>query len=374
MIYDVRSRIRPIHIELQPTTDASRVARQVIDRSMEDLSSRERDDLKIAVSTLVAGPATIERDPIELDLWRVYSGVRVEERAARIEEISEAYPMSVRILNRLASHWEMSDRLAWLFFETSAPMDDADDLALFDSAAAGDRRAVEELISRYGSFAVSLSHGFRGGPVAGDDIEQVALIALNKAIDRFDPRRGVKFTSFAAPTIRGELKKWLRSSAWAVRVPRGLQELNLEAKRAFTEVSQRIGHEASLEELSASLDADSAEVEKAISAPMTQDALLRQSSDPKQDTTSLDSIASGEDTELTAIERTELNDAIRRLPEREQRILYLRFFEDLTQSEIAQRVGISQMHVSRLLASTFAELRTTLETRDPEKASVAPVN
>lgn len=373
-MYDVTSQISPVHMNLQPVPGSSRIARQAIDTSIPDLSSREREDLKILVSTLVAGPALTEPGSIELDLWRVFSGVRVEERACRIEEISERYPPSVRILDRLASRWAIGDGLVWLFFETSAPLADADDLALFDSAAAGDRRAVEELILRYKSFAISLTRGFRGGAVAGDDLEQVALIALNKAIERFDPRRKVRFTSFAAPTIRGELKKWLRSSAWALRVPRGLQELNLEVKRAFTELSQRIGHEPSLDELSACLDADRAEVEKAVSAPLTQEALFGESSDPEHETVSLESIASPDDIASTAIERTDLTRAIQQLPDREQRILYLRFFEDLTQSEIARRVGISQMHVSRLLASTFAEIRTTLEPADRENAAAASLN
>ncbi len=235
-----------LHIELPSVASSSRIARNAIAEGIGGLSSRERNNLKLLISELVRGPSNGGDGSIVLDAWKVFSGVRVEGRADGIASISDV--MSIRLFDRLASQWHVGDGFGWFFLQTSTPLLEADDVTLFECLAAGDHRAVDVLLHRYREFAIAITQAFKGAGVTHDDVEQVAMIGLAKAIVRFDPDRGFKFTTFAAPTIRGELKKWLRNSAWAVHVPRGLQELALHARRAFTEVSQSIGHEASIEE------------------------------------------------------------------------------------------------------------------------------
>lgn len=348
-----------IHVELPSDVVSPGIARRAIDETLEGLTSRERDILGLLVSDLVTAPVTAGSRDIVLDVWQVYSGIRVEEHASAIGSLMNVY---MDLFDRLTSQWQVTDCTAWFFLETSAPLEEAADDSLFESMNAGDVRAVDVLISRYRDLAVALARGFYGGSVTGDDMTQIALIALANAIQRFDPNRGVKFTSFAVPTIRGELKKWLRSSAWAVRVPRSIQELNLEARRVFDEISQRTGHEASMEEVAADLGTDIDAVEEALSAPWSNEALV--SAEPGSEfesTTTLESIASSEDIEMTAIHRADLSAAIQTLPPRERRIIHLRFFEDLPQSDIAGRLGLSQMHVSRLLKASLGEIRFRLE-------------
>lgn len=350
-----------LHIELPSVTRSSWIVRSAVDQAIEGLSNRERDNLKSLISELV-GAASHGGGLIVLDIWRVFSGVRVEARADRLNSLSDA--RSIGLFDRLASQWQVGEGLGWFFLETFAALDEADDVILFEGVAAGDRRAIDVLLKRYREFAVALTRGFRSVRVDRNDVEQVAMIGLVKAIGRFDPDRGFKFTTFAAPTIRGELKRWLRSSAWAVHVPRGLQELKLQTERAFTEVSQRVGHEASIAELSDAIDVDRALVEMAVSAPLSHQALLPERTDSEVDSISLDSIPCSDDVAQTAVDRVDLSLAIEGLAERERRILYLRFVKDLTQSEIGERLGVSQMHVSRLLTDSLAKIRFELEPKN----------
>ncbi len=186
---------------------------------------------------------------------------------------------------------------------------------------------------------------------------------LVKAVDRFDPERGVKFTTFAARTIEGELKRYLRDRGWSVRVPRGLQDTGFEVRRAEGELTQRLGRAPTLEELADEIDLGVADVGRAVLARGSFDAV------------SLDAPAGGDDDGITPLDRlpdadrslelapevADLGAALAALSERDRRILRLRFFEDLSQSEIAERVGVSQMHVSRLLAKALDTLRTEID-------------
>ncbi|HSO95126.1 MAG TPA: SigB/SigF/SigG family RNA polymerase sigma factor [Acidimicrobiia bacterium] len=198
---------------------------------------------------------------------------------------------------------------------------------------------------------------YRGEPF--DDLRQVALVGLLKAVERFDPDRGVRFTSFATPTIVGELKRHFRDRGWAVRVPRRLQELHLQIGRLVGSLSQELGRPPTTAELAERASVSEEEVLESMEAA----TLYRLSS---LDVTRVDDdgleVAVGsrlgaEDPEFGSVEsRVEVLELLRQLPEREQKIVYLRFFEGLTQAEIADRIGLSQMHVSRLLTRSLDAL------------------
>lgn len=229
-----------------------------------------------------------------------------------------------------------------------------------------DVKLRNELIEAHARLADFCARRFvyRGEPF--DDLRQVALVGLLKAVERFDPDRGVRFTSFATPTIVGELKRHFRDRGWAVHIPRRLQELHLQVGRLVGTLSQELGRPPTTGEL-----AERAAVsEEEILESMEAATLYRLSS---LDVTRVDDdgleVAIGsrlgdEDPEFDSVEsRVEVRDLLRRLPDREQQIVYLRFFEGLTQAEIAERVGLSQMHVSRLLARSLEELAAHV---DPE--------
>ncbi|MFD0265265.1 SigB/SigF/SigG family RNA polymerase sigma factor [Streptomyces sp. NPDC127106] len=205
---------------------------------------------------------------------------------------------------------------------------------------------------------------FRGRSEPMEDIVQVGTIGLIKAINRFDPARGVEFTTFALPTITGEMKRFFRDTSWAVRVPRRLQELRIGAAKAHDALEQDLGREPTDGEIAEHLkvsEEEFTEGQKAAHAYSARslDAPVREDGDrqPGSDRPSL-----GE--EETAYERIEclesLKPVLAALPERERTLLSLRFGDELTQSEIGERLGLSQMHVSRLLSRTLATLRASL--------------
>jgi len=219
--------------------------------------------------------------------------------------------------------------------------------------ATEDRRIRNELIEHYTRLAEFLARRFvnRGEPL--DDLRQVALVGLLKAVERFDPHRGLQFSSFATPTITGELKRHFRDRGWAVRVPRRVQELHLQLDRTTAVLSQELGRPPTPAEIAARAGV----TEEDVLEGMEAGSLYRlQSIDGQADDEAPSPSARlGEaDEELEAVEdRVVVEELLRELPEREQRIVYLRFFEGLTQSEIAAEVGISQMHVSRLLVKSL---------------------
>lgn len=220
-----------------------------------------------------------------------------------------------------------------------------------------DHDARSELFDRYVGFAASLARKFRRPTLGLDDLEQVAAIALVKAIDRFDTGHGAKFTTYAAKTINGELKRHLRDSSWSMRVPRGLKEDSIRVRKAQAELTQALGRDPTAEEVAKATDLGADQVYEAIEAGQAYSA---SSLDAPigEDGVSLANVLGKPD---AAIERAEawqtVEAAMTDLPERERLILYLRFFEDLSQSEIAAVVGVSQMHVSRLIARSLEEIK-----------------
>ncbi|WP_411157419.1 RNA polymerase sigma factor SigF [Nocardia farcinica] len=241
-----------------------------------------------------------------------------------------------------------------------------DDLPdLFDRLAAVEPGTAEhaalrdELISRCVPLADHIARKFSGRGEPFDDLTQVARVGLVHAVDRFDPARGSNFLSFAVPTIMGEVRRYFRDHTWAMRVPRRVKETHLRIGAAIDTLSQSLGRSPTAKEIAAELGVDPDEVTQAVIAgnayqPSSIDAaaLGRES-----DASLLDTLGEEE----AQFERVEEYVAIRPLlaglPERERRILTMRFFESMTQTQIAKQMGISQMHVSRILAKTLARLR-----------------
>jgi RNA polymerase sigma-B factor len=225
----------------------------------------------------------------------------------------------------------------------------------------GDQAAREQLIVAYTPLSRKLARRYRNTSEPWEDLCQVAQVGLVKAVDGFDPDRGFPFTAFAVPTILGELRRYFRGATWAVRVPRGLQERALafrDAERAFgddqgraptiPEIAQFM--EISLEEALEACQALRALGSVSLDAPTT-------SEDSDEAPSHADSLGR-EDPRYELVEKAaDLSAALGVLDERKRRILHMRFFEELTQREIAGRVGVSQMQVSRLLAQTVGELR-----------------
>ncbi len=199
----------------------------------------------------------------------------------------------------------------------------------------------------------------RGEPL--DDLTQVATIGLIKSVDRFDPERGVEFSTYATPTVVGEIKRHFRDKGWAVRVPRRLQELRLSLTTATAELSQQHGRAPTVHELAERLSISEEEVLEGLESANAYSTLSLDVPDTDDESPAVADTLGAEDDALEGVEyRESLKPLLEELPPREKKILLLRFFGNMTQSQIAQEVGISQMHVSRLLARTLAQLRDRL--------------
>lgn len=272
----------------------------------------------------------------------------------------------LQIVQSLAQAWgsDFEEGVLTVWFEIRSPGAVSMSPAHLDDDELLDRVGehpifAEELVRRFEPLASSIARRYRGKGIGDDDLDQVALIALMKAIHRYDATRG-ELKSFAAVTISGELKRQLRDRGWSLRVPRGLQERALEVARAGQELSQAEGRVPRLSEIAAALELAEEEVAEAMSVGHGYRALSLDEPD-KETGTALAEMLGEVDSSLGEMTvRTAIDAALRTLPERERIIVYLRFYEDLTQSEIAERVGVSQMQVSRLLARTLSDLADIL--------------
>jgi RNA polymerase sigma-B factor len=226
-------------------------------------------------------------------------------------------------------------------------------------ASTRDPAARDEIVTAHLGLVEQLARRFarRGEPL--DDLVQVGAIGLIKALDRFDPDLGFTFAAFATTTVVGELKRHFRDKGWAVRAPRRIQELYLEVGRLVEELSQELGRAPTIRELAASSGAPEQDIIEALEA--THSYRVASIDAPAGEGGSLTAILGSVDHGFaSADDQLSLLPLLERLPERDRVILRLRFVEDLTQSEIAIRVGISQMHVSRLIARSLAMLRKHL--------------
>lgn len=228
----------------------------------------------------------------------------------------------------------------------------------------GDTAARDALVEKFLPLARSLARRYDRSSEPFDDLVQVASLGLVKAVDRFDPSRGHAFASFAVPTILGELKRYFRDSGWAVHVPRGPQERALKVEEAQQRLTLRSGRAPTVSEIAEYLEMPIEDVLEALQAAQAYDTLSLDAPRPSRDgdaETYGESLGELDDRFALVEADVTVAEALRHLPERERRVLHLRFVEDLTQTEIAKRIGVSQMQVSRLLRRSLEQLRTIAE-------------
>ena len=228
----------------------------------------------------------------------------------------------------------------------------------------GDIAARDELVRRFLPLARRLARRYGRANEPLDDLVQVASIGLVKAVDRFDPDRGVAFSSYAVPTILGELKRYFRDAGWAVHVPRGMQERVMRVNHAMSQFSRSFGRSPTTAEVAELLDLTTEQVLEAQEAAVAYDAVSLDGPRPSDDAEgdAYADMLGAEDERFEIVEcAASIAPTLRAMPERDRRVLDLRFGEDLTQSEIAERVGVSQMHVSRLIRRSLERLQAVAE-------------
>jgi len=235
-----------------------------------------------------------------------------------------------------------------------------------------DQTTREELVRRNMAFAKRLALRYRGASESFDDLLQVANLGLINAVDRFDPDRGIPFTAFAAPTILGELKRHFRDRVWTVRVPRGLHDRMAEVDKTITGLTKKLQRAPSVGDIAAALNLEQTDVLEVLEAnhkrrPLSLDRPATGSDDSDEPVPA--EWIGEEDKGFELIEgRIALDDALPCLDERERQVLRLRFAEDMTQSQIAEQIGHSQMHVSRILRRALARIREQIRERGPQQS------
>ncbi len=237
------------------------------------------------------------------------------------------------------------------------------ELAALPEGHAGRARLRERLIIEFLPLADHIATRFSGRGQPRDDLVQVARLGVMKAVDRFDPTHGADFLSFAVPTVMGEVRRHFRDTGWALRVPRGLQELQGRLSRGTTELAQHLGRAPTPSELAGHLGIDVETVRDGLlAANCYETSSLDQPLNNGEGSSSLAEVMGEPDAGIGFVEdHHTLVPLLKKLPAREQAIVRMRFFEGLSQSQIAARVGVSQMQVSRLLAKTLHQLRDQLD-------------
>ena len=225
----------------------------------------------------------------------------------------------------------------------------------------GDTSAREELVQRHLPLVRSLARRYAGRGEALEDIEQVGAIGLIKAIDRYELSRDVALTTYATPKVVGEIKRHFRDKGWAIRVPRALQELNGKMGPTIERLTSRLGRSPSIAEIAAEFETSPEQVLEAMEAGSAY-APVSLSAGPtaEGELDPLETIGDVDQEFARTDDRTSLEPALAALPEREQEILRMRFEDGLTQTQIAEQVGISQMHVSRLIRRSLERMRKQL--------------
>ena len=239
------------------------------------------------------------------------------------------------------------------------------ELATLDADSPDFQRHRDKIVERCLPLADHIARRFEGRGEPRDDLVQVARVGLVNAVARFDVNTGSDFVSFAVPTIMGEVRRHFRDNSWSVKVPRRLKELHLRLGAATADLSQRLGRAPTATELARELEMDRAEVIEGLVAGSSYNTLSIDSGGSGSGDEEARAIADTLGDADAGLERIENREALRplldALPERERTVLMLRFFDSMTQTQIAERVGISQMHVSRLLAKSLARLRDQLQ-------------
>ncbi|MGH2692914.1 MAG: SigB/SigF/SigG family RNA polymerase sigma factor [Actinomycetota bacterium] len=227
-----------------------------------------------------------------------------------------------------------------------------------------DPEAREELARMFHSLAEYLARRFYGRGEPLDDLIQVASLGLLKAIDRFDLERGVKFSTYATATVVGELKRHFRDKGWALRVPRRMQEAGMKVARTVTEMYQNLGRAPTIREIAERTGLSEEDVLEAMETAQAYTTASLDAPSDEEGAASVDRLGKEEEAFELLEGWTSVAPAIKMLPRRERQILYLRFFRGLTQTQIADELGMSQMHVSRLLSRTLAILRRQVSEPD----------
>ncbi len=246
------------------------------------------------------------------------------------------------------------------------PEGDLEDLELFFEFASTRHRSIRNrLVERHMGLAAHIAKRFSRPGVADDDLRQVAMLGLVKAVDRFDPEYGVPFAAFAGSTIEGELKRHFRDHSWVVRVPRSAKDLHLLVRRATDELVQQSGRSPSVDEIAAHLSVERDDVLRGLAASSAYHVGTIQPGGTDGDTETpldrVDALASEESGYDHALDTDLVARLLAQLPEREQEIVRLRFYEQQSQEQIAAAVGVSQMQVSRLLRGSFEKLREWMD-------------
>lgn len=260
---------------------------------------------------------------------------------------------------RRKSRWTQADRDRERFLLTQR-----------DELAETDPRYLEvrnELVTMHLPLVEYLARRFRDRGEPSDDLVQVGTIGLIKAVDRFDSDRGVEFSTYATPTIVGEIKRHFRDRGWSIRVPRRLQEMRQLISNATEELSQSTGHSPTVKELAVFIGCDEDEVLDGIESAQAYSTLSLDStaSGDGTETSSLSDTLGADDEALIGVEyRESLKPLLAKLTERERQIILMRFFKNMTQSQISAEIGVSQMHVSRMLVKALGQLREGMDHLD----------
>lgn len=369
--------VTPETLRLQTNPGSAARARSFI-REHATLDSMRHTEADLLVTELVANVIQHASSAGEFELTvdlSARNGVEVAVSHEHSVPLTDFTPgVGFKLMERLAREWGHEHdgcRLrVWFLVRKPGSLGLPQELSDDELAArmAGDPACSDELVRRHRDLAISISKRYRRKGIAEEDLKQVALMGLLKAIQRYDPALG-ELRPYAAATISGELKRLLRDKGWSLRVPRPVQERALAITRASEELTHKLNRDPSHEEIAEYLSITEDEVAEAIGARLVYTSR-------SIDTPAVDSGASlleslpGDSSGLEEAEvRLLLEDAIFKLPERQRLIMRLRFEEDMTQSEIADIVGISQMHVSRLLAKALEAMREHLVSE--EEASAA---
>ncbi len=225
----------------------------------------------------------------------------------------------------------------------------------------GDEEAREQLVERHLPLVRSLARRYANRGESLEDIEQVGAIGLLKAIDRFDLDRDVSLATYATPNVVGEIKRHFRDRGWAIRVPRALQELNARLSSTIDRLTARLGHSPSIAEIAAELGVTPEEVLEALDVGTAYTTLSLSNAGGEDDGDPLEAIGDEDEGFGRTDDRAALAPALAHLPAREREILRMRFEEELPQTQIAERVGLSQMHVSRLIRKALGTMRAELD-------------
>lgn len=247
-------------------------------------------------------------------------------------------------------------------------MSELDDLELFRSFKATGRRALRnQLVERHMGLAAHIAQRYARSGRHDDDLRQVAMIGLVKSVDRFDPDFGAAFSSFAGRTIEGELKRHFRDKSWTVKVPRSAKELHLAVRRAAEELEQSGDGSPTVDQIAEHLGIERDDVLRGLAASAASSVGTIDSGFDDDAGTDRQAMLADDERPYEHAENQQLiTDLMSELPEREREIVRLRFFEERSQQEIADRVGVSQMHVSRLLKRSFEQMREAMGDEQPD--------